>query len=60
VAVLYGAMLTMIGVFFFGFQGSTPIDFYGKVIVDVIAVVWMVWFALALRKSPLNAGRDGT
>ena len=47
IAVLYGAMLTMMGVFFFGFQGSTPIDFYGKVVVDLIAVVWMVWFAFA-------------
>jgi hypothetical protein len=60
VAVLYGGLLTMMGVFFFGFQGSSPIDFYGKVVVDGIAVVWMVWFALTLRKSPLNTGRDGT
>jgi hypothetical protein len=49
VAVLYGAMLTLMGVFFFGFQGSTAIDFYGKVAVDLAAVVWMAWFAIRLR-----------
>jgi hypothetical protein len=57
VAVLYGSMLTMMGIFFFGFQGSTAIDFYGKVVVDLIAVVGMAWFVLALRRSPLHAGR---
>ncbi len=54
IAVLYGTTLTMIGVFFFGFQGSSAVDFYGKVVVDVIALLWMAWFALSLRKSPRN------
>ena len=50
----------MMGIFFFGFQDARPIDFYGKVVVDLIVVVWMAWFALALRKSPLNTGRGRT
>ncbi|HEX4414962.1 MAG TPA: hypothetical protein VH107_15105 [Lacipirellulaceae bacterium] len=59
VAVLYGATLTMMAVFFFGFQGSSPVDFYGKVAVDLIAVGWLAWLAWRLPKLTLNADCGG-
>ena len=55
VAILYGAILTNMAIFFVGFIGATPLDFYGKVIVDVIAVVLLLWLALRLRSKGQNS-----
>jgi hypothetical protein len=52
VGILYGATITNMAVFFVGFVGSTPTDFYGKVVMDAIAVVLLVWLALGLRALP--------
>jgi hypothetical protein len=41
-------------VFFVGFIGSASTDFYGKVVMDAIAVVLLVWLALRLRALPAN------
>jgi hypothetical protein len=55
VGVLYGAIITNMGVFFVGFIGATPIDFYGKVMLDGIAVVLLIWLAVRLRASDAAA-----
>ena len=49
VGILYGAMVANMGVFFVGFIGAAPIDFYGKVVLDAIAVVLLVWLAVRLK-----------
>ena len=36
-------------VFFVAFFGSTPIDFYGKVVMDIIAVALLIVLALKVR-----------
>jgi hypothetical protein len=51
VGMHYGAIITNMAVFFVGFFGSTPIDFYGKVFMDLLAVVLLIWLALNLRSS---------
>ncbi len=48
--LLYGAIIFNMAVLFVAYQGAAPIDFYGKAIVDLIAVAFMVWFGLQLRK----------
>jgi hypothetical protein len=52
VGILYGAIITNMAVFFVGFLGATPIDFYGKVVLDIIAVALLIWLALRLRALP--------
>jgi hypothetical protein len=49
VGILYGAIIANVGVFFVGFIGAAPIDFYGKVVLDSIAVMLLVWLAVRLR-----------
>jgi hypothetical protein len=48
---LYGAIVANMAVFFVAFIGSTPLDFYGKVILDAIAVALLAWLALRIRHS---------
>jgi hypothetical protein len=55
VAILYGAILTNMAIFFVGFIGATPLDFYGKVIVDTISVVLLFWLALRMRSTGQNS-----
>ena len=51
VGILYGAIITNMAVFFVGFQGSTSLDFYGKVILDALAFVLLLCLAMHLRSS---------
>ncbi len=55
VGLLYGAILTNMMVFFVGFLDATPLDFYGKLIMDSIAVVLMIWLAMSLRSQVIEA-----
>ncbi len=50
---VYGATLSNLAVFFVAFIGSTPLDFYGKVVMDFIAVVLLIRFALRLKRLQL-------
>ena len=36
-------------VFFLGFIGASPLDFFGKVILDAIAIALLIWLAIRLR-----------
>jgi hypothetical protein len=49
VGILYGAITTNMAVFFIAFIGATPLDFYGKVVLNAIAVVLMLWLAHRLK-----------
>jgi hypothetical protein len=49
VGILYGAIITNMAVFFVGFIGSMPLDFYGKVILNALAVVLLLRLAMHLR-----------
>lgn len=45
VAATYGAVLSNFGVMFIAFIGATPLDLYGKMVLDGIGVVLMLWIA---------------
>jgi hypothetical protein len=49
VGALYGAVITNMAVFFIAFLGSTQLDFYGKAILDVIAVAMLALLAARIR-----------
>ncbi len=52
VSATYGAIIGNCGAMFVGFIGAVPIDLYGKIILDVLALLLMVWLAARyLRKS---------
>jgi hypothetical protein len=46
-AVMYGMVLSNFAVMFVAFIGAAPIDLYGKIILDVVAVLLMLWLMLA-------------
>jgi hypothetical protein len=54
VGILYGPMIANMGVFFVGFIGAMPVDFYGKVVLDGITVVMLVWLAVAVWGEQKN------
>ena len=50
VAVAYGATLANFGLLFIGF-GDNPVDLYGKIVLDVLGALLMLWLAVVyLRK----------
>jgi hypothetical protein len=51
VGILYGATIANMAVTFVGYMYESPLNFYGKVILDVIAVVLLLWLAMRLRQS---------
>jgi hypothetical protein len=48
IAVLYGTLMTIMALLFLAFRDASPVDFYGKVVLDAVAVVLMVWLAAAV------------
>ncbi len=53
VAATYGAVIGNCGAMFIGFIGAAPIDLYGKIILDALALLLMVWLAVCyLTKKP--------
>lgn len=48
VSVLYGAIVANMAVFFIAFREATPLDFYGKVLLDLLAVILICGHALVL------------
>ncbi len=53
IAAQYGMVLSNFAVMFAGFIGAAPIDLYGKTILDVVAVLLMLW--LMLVRQPRKA-----
>ena len=52
VAATYGAVIGNCGAMFVGFIGAAPIDLYGKIMLDALALLLMVWLAVRyLRKK---------
>ena len=49
IGALYGVTLGNFAIMFVAFQGAAPVDLYGKIILDALAVVLMVWLMLARR-----------
>ncbi len=47
IGALYGITLGNFAVMFVAFQGASTVDLYGKIILDAIAVVLMLWLMLA-------------
>jgi hypothetical protein len=57
VGILYGAIITNMAIFFLGLRDAPPLDFYGKVVLDAVAVVLLLWLAMWLRAAPEDAGQ---
>jgi hypothetical protein len=55
-AAIYGAILANMAIFFVAFIGSTPTDFYGKIILDLLATVLLIWLAPRLIHSSPTYG----
>lgn len=45
IALLYGATIANCLVLFASFIGASAIDLYGKIAIDLLALVWLVWLA---------------
>ena len=46
IGLLYGTLVTNMAIFFLAFRDAAPVDFYGKVVLDGIAVGLLVWLAV--------------
>lgn len=46
-AQTYGLTFTNFGLMFIAFQGATPLDFWGKVGLDIIGVGLLLWLMAA-------------
>jgi hypothetical protein len=57
VGLIYGAIIANMAVFFVGFIDATPLDFYGKVVLDGTAIAFLLWIALRLRNSQEESQR---
>lgn len=51
-AVVVGAMLGSMGVGFVGFIGATPLDFWGKSVLDALALVGLIVLRLRISAQP--------
>ena len=52
--VVLGTVMGSMIVSFLGFiYGAAPLDLYGKIVLDVIAALLLVWLAVRLRR-PAN------
>jgi hypothetical protein len=47
-----GALCGMMGAMFLGFIGAAPADLWFKIVTDALALLWLVWFGLKLKRSP--------
>ncbi|WP_443748233.1 hypothetical protein [Asticcacaulis solisilvae] len=47
IGALYGVTLGNFAIMFVAFNGAAPVDLYGKIILDAIAVLLMLWLMLA-------------
>jgi hypothetical protein len=45
------AVIANMAVGFVGFIGASALDFYGKLVLDVMAVVWLVWLGCVVFRS---------
>ena len=55
VAASYGATIGNCGAMFVGFIGAAPIDLYGKIILDALALLLLIWLAVRyLAKMPTS------
>jgi hypothetical protein len=50
VGLLYGTLVTNMAIFFLAFRDATPLDFYGKLVLDGIAVILLVWLAATVSR----------
>jgi hypothetical protein len=51
-AIIFGTMLGSMAVSFIGFIGALPLDLYFKVVVDLLAVAFMVALGLRIGRAP--------
>jgi hypothetical protein len=45
IALLYGAMIANCLVLFASFIGASALDLYGKIAIDLVALIWLIWLA---------------
>ncbi|HUO99649.1 MAG TPA: hypothetical protein VMU01_13340 [Rhizomicrobium sp.] len=55
-AVIAGALTGSMGVGFIGFIGASPVDLYGKIVFDALALVLLIMLAVRLRRPAGGAG----
>lgn len=54
-AIVFGTIFGAMVVSFAGFiYGAAPLDLYGKIVLDVIATVLLVWLAIHLRRGRVS------
>jgi hypothetical protein len=56
--LVLGTVISTMAINFIGFiYGASPLDLYGKIVLDVIATVLLIWLAVrvAKRPTPLSA-----
>jgi hypothetical protein len=50
-----GAVFSTMAVNFAGFvYGASKLDLYGKIVLDVLAAILLVWLALRVRARPAS------
>jgi hypothetical protein len=50
-----GSVLSTMGVNFFGFiYGTSKLDLYGKIVLDVIATILLIWLAVRVSSKPAS------
>ena len=54
VGLLYGTIIVNMAVFFVAFLDATPLDFYGKVVFDLLALFGLGWLAVVLFRLHPN------
>jgi len=56
IGLLYGTLMTNMAIFFLAFRDATPVDFYGKLVLDGVAVGLLVWLVTAVRGRTERSG----
>jgi hypothetical protein len=55
VGIALGAVISTMAVNFAGFiYGTSKLDLYGKIILDVIATILLIWLAVRVRNRPIG------
>jgi hypothetical protein len=53
IGMLYGAIIFNMAAFFVAFIDATPIDLYGKIVMNIFAVLLLIWLAAHVRTLQL-------
>jgi hypothetical protein len=53
--IVLGAVISTMAVNFMGFiYGTSKLDLYGKIVLDLIATILLIWLALRVRAKPAS------